>query len=226
MNIRSATFALDLALFALGPGAGAAELSPDFTVVRQLLKPAAIIVHVHSSIGDAGFLPHLENDLRERLQPVISLESSDFGGLSTMTGTLEGVTGLEVLSRDIDWGKENGRVLVFIVPNELRLPPARFNFAVSAGTAQTPFHLVVVSLARLQSYGMIDRGRDQSPRKTAERVTKLIVKNVAKVIGYSSSTQCVFAFPRSLSELDSMPSGYCEPDLSILVEAGLARPVR
>lgn len=226
MKIHEIACVFGLALFALGPAASAAEPAPDFTVVQQLLKPAAIIIHVHSSIADTGFLRHLEVDLRERLQPAIFVESTDFGGLSTMTATLEGLAGLQVLSRDIDWGRENGRIHVFIVANELRLPPANFNFAVSAGTAQTPFHLVAVSLARLQSYGMIDRRRDQSPRRTAERVTKLIVKNVAKVIGYSSSTQCVFAFPRSLSELDSMPSGYCEPDLSVLVAAGLARPVR
>ncbi len=199
---------------------------PDPKAVQQLLKLSHIIIHVHSSIADTGFLKYLETDLRERLQPAISIESSDFGGLSRMTDTLEGTEGLKLISRDIDWSRESGRIHVFIVPNELRLPPARFNFAVSAGTPLTPFHLIAVSLARLQSSGLIERQRDQSPRKTAERVTKLIVKNVAKVIGYSSSTQCVFGFPRSLGELDSMPSGYCEPDLSILVEAGLAQPVR
>lgn len=226
MKIPVVAFTLGLVLLFPGSGASATEPLPDPKAVQQLLKPSRIIIHVHSSIADTGFLKYLETDLRERLQPAISIESSDFGGLSRMTDTLEGTDGLQLISRDIDWSRESGRIHVFIVPNELRLPPARFNFAVSAGTPLTPYHLIAVSLARLQSTGLIERQRDQSPRKTAERVTKLIVKNVAKVIGYSSSTQCVFGFPRSLGELDSMPLGYCEPDLSILVEAGLAQPVR
>lgn len=38
--------------------------------------------------------------------------------------------------------------------------------------------------------------------------------------------KCIFAFPYSRDELDALPEGFCEPDLSALVAAGIARPLR
>ena len=127
--------------------------------------------------------------------------------------------------RSVDWGQNAGTIQVLLVPDDIRLRPARYSFAASNGTAASPHHVIVVSLARLQDRGF-GEAADQHPGRTAERVQKLVAKNAAKVAGYGGSTQCIFAFPRNRDELDALPEGFCEPDLSALVEAGIARPMR
>ena len=90
------------------------------------------------------------------------------------------------------------------------------------------FPLVEVALlhvaARWIAQQLTDGGRvDRDPDRTAQRAFKLIAKNTARLMGYASSDACLFAFPRSLSELDATPENFCEPDLSALVAAGIAR---
>ena len=62
--------------------------------------------------------------------------------------------------------------------------------------------------------------------RTAQRVFKLIAKDTARLMVYASSDACLFAFHRSIAELDATPDSFCEPDLSALVAAGIARSPR
>jgi predicted Zn-dependent protease len=101
---------------------------------------------------------------------------------------------------------------IVLIGEDMRMPPARFNFAISRGGA--PVGLVIISLSRLVS---------RDPDLTAARVARMAIKNVARVLGYPGSGACVFAFPRTLAELDAMPESYCEPDLAVLRAAGIAR---
>lgn len=104
----------------------------------------------------------------------------------------------------------------------MRLPPARYNFAAATGSIDTEYHVIVVSLDRLQDIGLLS-GTDHNPERTAVRALKMIAKNVARVAGFGSSELCLFSFPASLDQLDAMPESFCEPDLSVLVDAGIAR---
>lgn len=81
-----------------------------------------------------------------------------------------------------------------------------------------------MSLHRLQQVGLLDRATDKNPARTAERVFKLVLKNVARVSGYAGSSLCVFGFPQSVDEPDALPEGFCEPDRTRRVNAGIARP--
>lgn len=103
---------------------------------------------------------------------------------------------------------------VILIAEDMRLPPARFNFAISEGRADVGARLVVISLARLWA-------RDSD--LVAARVARMAIKNVPRVLNYPGSGTCVFGFPRSLAELDAMAESYCEPDLSTLRVAGIAR---
>ncbi len=189
-----------------------------------MMRPTTIVVHLHKSLADTRFVTHLESRLRERLQPAVEVLQSDFDYQpAARWEVLDGRRVIEQVGASIHWPSAERKVHVFVLPDDMRLPPARFNFAVSLGTPETPFHIVVISLARLQSFPWFGDRLDRNPRLTAERVLKMLMKNVAKVSGFTGSTLCVFGFPRSVGELDAMPAGYCQPDLTTLVAAGIAR---
>jgi hypothetical protein len=72
------------------------------------------------------------------------------------------------------------RMQVLLVAEDIRLPPVRFNFAVSWRHPQVDQRVIVVSLARLMDRSLIDRA-DRDPSATAERVARMIVKNTARL---------------------------------------------
>lgn len=207
-------------LIALVPTAQAAETSAGM----QLMRPRAIVLHVHAAIGDQRFLPALTQRLQQALAPSIHVLATDLdlAPLRPTIGTMDAALVVERVVRGLDWNQHAQTVQVLLIADDMRLQPANFNFAVSNGAPSTPHHVIVVSLARLQR-GAVVGGEDRDPAITAERVAKMVIKNVARVAGYAHSDRCVFAFPRNLAELDATPAGFCEPDLSILVGAGIAR---
>lgn len=192
----------------------------------SMVRPRAVVLHVHSDITDQQFLPELVRRLEAALAPPqFTLPTAfDLKPLRSLTGVIDGQALAGALIGSIDWKRDAATVQVLLIADDMRLKPARFNFAVSNGTAATPHHIIIVSLARLQQVGLLDRATDKNPARTAERVFKLIVKNVARVSGYAGSSLCVFGFPRSVDELDALPEGFCEPDRTLLVNAGIARP--
>lgn len=207
-------------LLLAAPLVGAADAGGD------LVRPRAIVLHVHAQIEDQGFLPELIRRLEQSLAPPIVARATDFdlGPLRAASDPLDGQALVDAVVRAIDWGASGGTVQVLLIKDDLRLPPARYNFAVSHGSATSPQRVIVVSLARLQGrrpWG----GPDLAPWQTAERIAKLVLKNTARVCGYGGSTRCIFGFPRHLGELDALPEGYCEPDLAALIGAWIARPI-
>lgn len=199
------------------------SLANDFASGRTL-RPTAVALHIHEEIADQRFVPKLVTRLQGSLAPpIVTIPiKMDLEPFRPAFGLLDARPLLDALIGSIDW-RRNGTIVRFVViSDDMQLKPARFNFAASAGDTGTPFHLSIVSLARLQQ--LTDGGRvDSDPDRTAQRVFKLIAKNTARLMGYTSSNACIFAFPRSISELDATPENFCEPDLAALVAAGIAR---
>ena len=169
----------------------------------------------------------LEHRLRKRLAPPVTIQPAafDFSALSGF-GKLDAQRLIEGLVAGTNWNQNRGVIHVFLIKDDMRLAPARFNYTVSVGSAHTPHHVIVVSLARLQETRFFDSRVDTNPARTAMRAFKMIAKNTAKIAGYSGSNACLFSFPRNLAELDAMPEGFCEPDISLLNKAGVTRPLR
>ena len=190
----------------------------------RTLRPTAVAIHIHEEIADQRFVPKLVTRLQGSLAPpVVSIPTKmDLEPFRPTFGLMDARPLLDALIGGIDWRRDGTVVRFVVIADDMQLKPARFNFTASAGDTSTSFHLSIVSLARLQQ--LADGGRvDRDPDRTAQRVFKLIAKNTARLMGYASSDACLFAFPRSLSELDATPENFCEPDLSALVVAGIAR---
>ena len=183
----------------------------------------AIVLHVHSAIEDRRFVPLVEERLRALFTAPVRTQASHFDlePLTPMIGKIDANALVHAYaSTAVDWRGQISMMHFFIHNQDMRLSPARYNFAVAIGDATTAFHLGIVSIARLQEVGLLEDG-DPDPVLTASWVFKLVAKNTAKMAGYRSSRLCLFAFPNSLPALDSMPESFCEPDSGRLVEAGL-----
>lgn len=204
------------------PPARAGDVQPG----AALMRPRAVVLHVHAGIADQRFVPILGQQLQKGLAVPVHTLATDFDltSLRPAIGKIDAAQLVESVIRNVDWTRHAQTVQVLVIGDDMRLPPANYNFAVSNGTPATPHHVVVVSLARLQEHEIIG-GADAHPDRTAERAAKMILKNVARVSGYAHSDRCVFAFPRNIDELDAIPAGYCEPDLAALIAAGIARPL-
>lgn len=209
---------LFLLLFAVGVGVARGEAG------GQVLRPTGIFIHIHDEIPDQRFVPKLMARLQGTLAPPIETIQTqiDLEPFRPAFGLMDARPLLAALIGNIDWQKDGKLVRFVVIADDMQLKPARFNFAASAGDASTPYHLSIVSLARLQELAGSER-IDRDPDRTAQRVFKLIAKNTARLMGYASSDACLFAFPRNISELDATPESFCEPDLSALVAAGIAR---
>lgn len=189
-----------------------------------LMRPSAVVIHVHAEIADQRFVPLLTQGLSWLLAPTVRAVPSalPIADLRPAFGPMDAMALLERFVRSIDWDRAADSVQVLIVPDDIRLPTTRYNFAASAGGFGAPFRTIVVSLARMQPHrwGMSE---DMDPALTAARVKRMVAKNTAKLAGYTASDRCLFAYPRNLEELDAMPESFCEPDVAILVTAGIVR---
>jgi len=182
----------------------------------DLVAPAGIVLHVSPAITDQRFLPALLAELGRSLAPPVRAVDATYDPqvLRGMLGSIDGNALAQGFGASIDWERAGRDMQVLLVADDIRIPPARFNFAVSMRHPQVDRRVIVVSLSRLM---------DRDPRATAERIARMIVKNTARLSGLFDSDRCVMGFPRSRDELDAMPLGFCEPDLSALVQAGIAR---
>lgn len=193
-------------------------------LAAELVAPAGIVLHVSPAITDQRFLPPLLAELGRTLAPPSRAVDATYDpvALRSMLGTMDGAALAQGFGASIDWAAAGRDMQVLLLPDDIRIPPARFNFAVSMRHPQVDQRVIVVSLSRLMDRGLMDRA-DRDPSATAERIARMIVKNTARLSGLLDSDRCVMGFPRSREELDAMPLGFCEPDLSALVRAGIAR---
>jgi predicted Zn-dependent protease len=103
-------------------------------------------------------------------------------------------------------------------PYDMKDNQFRFVFATSYGNAATPYHVGIVSMARLEVSDP-KRLRAERAQIAALRSYKLILKSVALLAGLPNSGGCVLAFPRSIEELDQKSSEFCPADREALVAA-------
>lgn len=208
------------AIFACQPTAFGQGTAP-------VVAPAAVRVYVHADVRDSSFMPLLMQRLARVLRPPLQIGRFELdlqpyrSRLSWLFPSDAQLLLLHFGEGVIAQGMQD-MTHVYVIDEDIRLAPARFNFAASLGSPQAPVRLTIVSLARLRSLSA--NGTDPAPALTAQRVFKLVAKNVARLSGYPGDAgRCLFAFPSSVRQLDATPENFCEPDLGVLVQAGIAR---
>jgi len=110
----------------------------------------------------------------------------------------------------------------FLIPYDMKDKQFRFVFATGFGNASTPYHLGIVSMARLESRDP-ELSRRERAEVTALRAYKLVIKSIARIAGLPDFQRCVLAFPRNLDELDRKSAEFCPQDRAALVEARILK---
>ena len=200
-----------LFLGAMIPQFALAEVGFEIAPIR------AIVLHLHEGVADRAFLPALEDRLQLDLAPPLYVveNAMDLSTTPQAFGKLEAEALMHSIAANLDPVENQGVIHVLLIDQDMQGPATRFNFAYSFGGAEASQRVIIVSLARLRS------GRAEL---VAARVARMILKNAARVAGYSGSDLCVFGFPRDLRELDALAESYCDPDRAALVRGGLVRP--
>lgn len=110
----------------------------------------------------------------------------------------------------------------FLIPYDMKDKQFRYVFATGVGSASTPYHLGIVSMARLESRDPALSRRERA-EVTALRTYKLMIKSIARVAGFPDFQRCVLAFPKDLDELDRKSAEFCPQDRAVLVEARILK---
>jgi len=215
---------LSVACLLAGAFTASAE-EPVHTAAGNLVAPSEVVLYIHSDLKSTDFVPPLVCALQRTLTAPVSVQALDLPLGPDLLATRSQFDVRKVADRFIRAAAGNGNQPSFkylLLPFDLKDDPWRYVFATSFGNQTTPFHVGVVSTARLDP-GDPRRSHREGREITATRVYKLILKSVARLAGLRSPDACVLSFPKSLEELDQKPSEFCANDRAALVGAGILR---
>ena len=207
-----------------GAPAAPAQESPR-KVSSGLVAPAEVVLYIQSELKSTDFVQPLVCALQRVLMAPVFTQTLDLPLGPELRATPTQFDVGRVADRFIrttatDGGSRSFKYL--LVPFDLKSEPWRYVFSNSFGNETTPFHVGVVSTARLD-IGDPRRQHHQGSEITAMRAYKLILKSIALVAGLKSSGACILAFPRNLEELDQKSSEFCPGDRATLVAAGILK---
>jgi predicted Zn-dependent protease len=197
--------------------------SASAALAQKLAAPAEVGLYIQSDLKSTDFVQPLVCALQRVLTAPVSTQTLNLrlGPELRATPTqfdVGKVADLFIRTTAADGSNPSFKYL--LIPYDLKAEPWRYVFSTSFGNETTPYHVGVVSTARLD----VDNPRQQHHQGseiTATRVYKLILKSIARVAGLRSPEACILAFPRSLEDLDRKSSEFCPDDRAALVKAGI-----
>jgi predicted Zn-dependent protease len=190
-----------------------------------LTAPAEVVLYIHSDLKSTDFVQPLVCALQRVLTAPVSVQTLDIPLGPELLATKTQFDVRKVADRFIQATAGSGHQPSFkylLIPFDLKDEPWRYVFSSSFGNETVPFHVGVVSTARLDP-GNPRRQHREGHAITAARAYKLILKSIARLAGLRSPDACVLSFPRSLEELDQKSSEFCPNDRAALVGAGILK---
>jgi len=216
-------------LFAVAWLLAGASIAPAQEPLRKessgLVLPAEVVLYIHSDLKSTDFVQPLVCALQRVLTAPVSTQILDLPLGPELLATPTQFDVGKVADRFIRTTAANADPQSFkylLVPFDLKADPWRFVFSTSFGNEKTPYHIGVVSTARLDVSDP-RRQHHQGSEITAMRAYKLILKSIARVAGLRSPDACILAFPRNLEELDRKSFEFCPHDRAALVNAGILK---
>jgi predicted Zn-dependent protease len=194
-------------------------------VSSGLVAPAEVVLYIQSELKSIDFVQPLVCALQSVLTAPVSTQIIELPLGAELLATPTQFDVAKIADRFIRATAANGSSPSFkylLVPFDLKADPWRYVFSSSFGNEKTPYHVGVVSTARLD-VGNPRRQHHQGSAITAMRAYKLILKSIARVAGLRSPDACILAFPRSLEELDRKSFEFCPDDRVTLVAAGILK---
>jgi predicted Zn-dependent protease len=195
--------------------------------VARPIAPAEVVLYIQSDLKRTDFVQPLVCALRHVLTAPVSVQPLDLPLGSELLANPTQFEATKVADRFIQRTANEGNAPSFkylLVPFDLKVEAWnwRYAFSVSFGDETTPYHVGVVSTARI----VAGNWWLQSPwdrEITATRAYKLILKSIAYRTGHGGTGACILATPLSLEELDRKTSEFCPDDRAALVAAGILK---
>ncbi len=186
-----------------------------------LHPPRKVVLYVHASLRDAGFVEKLACMLQNSIRAPVSRKSVDFplGTNLLATPTQLSVEKLmPAFYTSAAAAEPPGTFSFLLLSNDLKAEPFHYVFS----TSDVTYGVGVLSTARLDPgfYAPTEKVREDI---TALRAYKLLLKAVARLSGYGTQQGCILAFPRTLGELDAKSTEFCPDDRDVLVAAGVLK---
>lgn len=197
--------------------------SASSALAQQLVAPAEVVLYIHSDLKSTDFIRPLVCALQRVLAAPVSTQISNLRLGPELRATPTQFDVGKVADLFIQATAANGSSPSFkylLIPYDLKAEPWRYVFSTSFGNDATPYHVGVVSTARLDVENPTKQ-HHQGSDITAMRAYKLILKSIARVAGLRSPDACILAFPRSLDELDRKSPEFCPGDRATLTRAGI-----
>jgi predicted Zn-dependent protease len=206
-------------------GASTAPAQDPLRRASGFIAPAEIVLYIQSDLKSTDFVQPLVCALQRVLSAPVSTQILDLPLGPELLATPTQFDVGKVADRFIQATVTHGVSQSFkylLVPFDLKGDPWRFVFSTSFGNEKTPYHVGVLSTARLDVSDP-RRQHHQGSEITAMRAYKLILKSIARVAGLRSPDACILAFPRNLEELDRKSFEFCPNDRVVLVTAGILK---
>jgi predicted Zn-dependent protease len=197
--------------------------SASTALAQKLFVPAEVVLYIQSDLRSTDFVQPLVCALQRVLTAPVSTQilNLPLGPELRATPTQYDVGKVgDLFIRTTAANGSPQSFKYFLIPYDLKAEPWRFVFSTSFGNETTPYHVGVLSTARLD----VDNPRRQHHQGsgiTAMRAYKLILKSIARIAGLKSPDACILAFPRTLDDLDRKSSEFCPEDRATLVNAGI-----
>jgi predicted Zn-dependent protease len=190
-----------------------------------LVAPAEVVLFLPPTLKSRDFIEPLVCALKRVLTAEVYTVNLDIPLGPDLLATRTQLDVQKVVDRFIANTAKYGKSLTFkylLLPYDLKAPSLNYVFATTFGNQTTPFHVSVVSTARLDVNDPLIEHRTGADI-TALRVYKLMLKSVARLAGLASPERCILVFPRSLEELDRKSAEFCVEDHDTLVTAGILK---
>jgi predicted Zn-dependent protease len=192
------------------------------------LRPTdEVVLYVHEDLKRKDFIQPLICALRRVLVAPVDVADIDLPLGSDLMSTPTQFDVGAVASRFIGATEAEGGAQTFkylLHPYDMKEWRFRFVFAASSyGNAPPPYHVGIVSMARLD-VNDASRTRAEVAQISAGRAYKLILKSVAQLAGLTDTGGCILAFSRTLEELDGTSAEFCPADREALVAAKVLKP--
>jgi predicted Zn-dependent protease len=191
----------------------------------DLVAPAEVVLYIHSGLKSTDFVQPLVCALQRVLTAPVSVQTLDIPLGPELRATNTQFDVRKVADRFVQATAGSGNHPSFkylLIPFDMKDAALRYVFSTSFGNETAPFHVGVVSTARLDPGNPVRQHRE-GHAITAARAYKLILKSIARLAGLRSPDACVLSFPRSLEELDQKSSEFCANDRAALAGAGILK---
>jgi predicted Zn-dependent protease len=214
--IRSLSAALPILLCAVSAQAQSAG---------ALVAPAEVVLYAPPELKSRDFIEPLVCALKRVLAAPVQTVALDISFSRDMLATPTQLDVTKVANRFIQATARDGTNPSFkylLLPYDLKAQGLNYVFAMSFGNQSTPYHVGIVSMARLD-VGNPFREHHQGAGVAALRAYKLVLKSIARLAGLTTPEGCILAFPRSLPELDQKSSEFCTAEREALVAAQILK---